>query len=167
LVEFDKLRIDTFQVCLVGDSRKIDIFTETEKQNPQFANILKKQKVKGIFTSPPYIGLINYHDQHAYAYELLGLERRDDLEIGSLSKGISRKQKEAYVRDMASVLINCKRFLTKDADIFIVVNDKHGLYPQIIQLADMKIIGEFKRPVLHRTEGNNPYFESVFHLKSN
>jgi DNA modification methylase len=167
LAEFDKIRTDTFQVCLVGDSRKIDIFTEMEKQNPRFANILKKQKIKGIFTSPPYIGLIDYHDQHAYAYELLRLERRDDLEIGSLSKGVSKKQKGAYVRDIADVLINCKKFLDKDVDIFIVVNDKHSLYPQIIQLADMKIIDEFKRPVLHRAErSDNSYFESIFHLKS-
>ena len=32
----------------------------------------------GVFTSPPYPGLIDYHEQHRYAYELLGLvDRRD------------------------------------------------------------------------------------------
>ena len=166
LAEFDGIRTDAFQVCLVGDSKKIDIFTEIEKQHSQFASILKKQKIKGIFTSPPYIGLIDYHDQHAYAYELFGLERRDDLEIGSLSKGVSKKQKEFYIRDMVDVLINCKKFLEEGADVFIVVNDKYGLYPQIIQLAGMKIVDEFKRPVLHRAEKNSPYFETIFHLKS-
>ena len=25
----------------------------------------------GVFTSPPYPGLIDYHEQHRYAYELL------------------------------------------------------------------------------------------------
>jgi hypothetical protein len=28
----------------------------------------------GILTSPPYPGLIDYHEQHRYAYELLGLD---------------------------------------------------------------------------------------------
>jgi len=46
LAEFDKLRTNTFQICLTGDSRKIDIFTEAEKQSPRFAEILKKQKLK-------------------------------------------------------------------------------------------------------------------------
>src|SRR5262249_60027900 len=30
----------------------------------------------GILTSPPYPGLIDYHEQHRYAYELLGLDDR-------------------------------------------------------------------------------------------
>ena len=30
----------------------------------------------GVITSPPYPGLIDYHEQHRYAYELLGLEDR-------------------------------------------------------------------------------------------
>ena len=30
----------------------------------------------GVFTSPPYPGLIDYHEQHRYAYELLGLDDR-------------------------------------------------------------------------------------------
>ena len=33
----------------------------------------------GVITSPPYPGLIDYHEQHRYAYELLGLaDRRDE-----------------------------------------------------------------------------------------
>jgi hypothetical protein len=30
----------------------------------------------GVLTSPPYPGLIDYHKQHRYAYELLGLDDR-------------------------------------------------------------------------------------------
>jgi hypothetical protein len=34
----------------------------------------------GVITSPPYPGLIDYHEQHRYAYELLGVDERRDLE---------------------------------------------------------------------------------------
>jgi Predicted DNA modification methylase len=167
LAEFDKLRTDTFQICIAGDSRKIDIFTEVEKQNPKFANVLKKQKIKGIFTSPPYLGLIDYHEQHAYAYEIFGFERKDDLEIGSLSKGTGKQQKTAYIKDIAEVLMNCKKYLQEDYNIFIVANDKYNLYPKIAELAGMKIVNEFKRPVLCRVEKNRDqlYSESIFHFK--
>ena len=33
-------------------------------------------RAAGIITSPPYPGLIDYHEQHRYAYELLGLRDR-------------------------------------------------------------------------------------------
>ena len=34
-------------------------------------------------TSPPYPGLIDYHEQHRYAYELLGLPDLGELELGA------------------------------------------------------------------------------------
>ena len=42
-----------------------------------------------VLTSPPYVGLIDYHQQHRYAYELLGLEWNVDDEIGSAALGNS------------------------------------------------------------------------------
>jgi len=66
LKEFDKLRTDTFQISLSGDSRTIDIYEEIKKKKSEFAELLLKQKIKGIFSSPPYVGLIDYHEQHAY-----------------------------------------------------------------------------------------------------
>jgi hypothetical protein len=167
LKEFDSLRTDTFQFCITGDSRTIDIYKEIKKVNLDFAELLYKQKIRGIFTSPPYVGLIDYHEQHAYAYELFGLERKDDLEIAPLFKGQGEKQREMYVKDISAVLINCKKYLQKDYDIFIVANDKYNLYPKIAELAGMKIVEEFKRPVLCRVEKDRetPYFESIFHLK--
>jgi hypothetical protein len=35
----------------------------------------------GVVTSPPYPGLIDYHELHRYAYELLGLDDRRELEV--------------------------------------------------------------------------------------
>ncbi len=167
LKEFDKLRTNTFQICLTGDSRTIDIYEEIKKANPEFGELLLRQKIKGIFSSPPYVGLIDYHEQHAYAYEIFGFERNDELEIGPLSKGQGEEQRNSYIKGVAEVLINCKKYLQNNYDVFLVANDKFNLYPKIAELAGMKIVNEFKRPVLCRVEKDRetPYSESIFHLK--
>jgi hypothetical protein len=48
-----------------------------------------------------------------------------------------------------------------------VANDKFNLYPEIADLAGMKIVNQFKRPVLNRVEKDRetPYSETIFHLK--
>lgn len=167
LKEFDRLRTKTFQVCLVGDSRTIDICKEIKRQLPEFAELLIREKIKGIFSSPPYVGLIDYHEQHAYAYEIFGFERRDEEEIGPLYKGQGEEARQSYVEGIAAVLRNCKQYLQKNYDIFLVANDKFNLYPAIANLSGMKIVNEFRRPVLCRVEKDRetPYSESIFHLK--
>jgi hypothetical protein len=166
LAYFQKIRTATFQHCFTGDSRSIDIFSELHQQDQPFADFALRNKVNGIFSSPPYVGLIDYHEQHAYAYDLFGFERKDEFEIGPLFRGQGREARESYLVGISDVLINCRRFLTDDYDIFIVANDKYNLYPQIVERAGMKIIDEFKRPVLYRTEKNKmPYSEKIFHIK--
>jgi hypothetical protein len=166
LAQFDRLRTNTYQVCLAGDSRTIDIFKELEKKNPAFAEIARKKQIKGIFSSPPYVGLIDYHEQHAYAYDLFGFKRQDDLEIGPLYKGQGREAKQSYIKGIADVLNNCKRFLADDYDIFLVANDKYNMYPTIAENSGMRIVNQFKRPVLNRTEKDKgAYSEIIFHLK--
>jgi len=168
LAQFDRLRTNTMQVCLVGDSREIDIIKEVENKNPQLGRLISKKGIAGIFSSPPYVGLINYHEQHAYAYEIFGFERRDDLEIGPLFKGRGKEARESYVKGIAEVLINCKRFLKKDYNVFLVANDRHNLYPKIAELAGMRIVNKYKRPVLNRVEKDrSAYAEVIFHLKEN
>lgn len=90
LAEFDRLRTGTQQICLNGNSETIEVFGELEKQNELLAELAKRQKIRGIFSSPPYVGLIDYHEQHAYAYDLFGYERRDAQEIGALAKKQSK-----------------------------------------------------------------------------
>ncbi|MBF0556996.1 MAG: site-specific DNA-methyltransferase [Nitrospirae bacterium] len=166
LSQFNCLRTQTFQLCLTGDSRTIDIFGELRKKNSDFADLAVKQKIKGIFSSPPYIGLINYHEQHAYAYDLFGFERKDDLEIGPLYKGQSREAKESYILGITNVLNNCQKFLVEDPDIFLVANDKYNIYPAIAKESGMQIVNQYKRPVLNRTEKDKgAYSETIFHLK--
>ncbi|MDR1170505.1 MAG: site-specific DNA-methyltransferase [Prevotellaceae bacterium] len=167
ILQFDKLKSDTCQLCLTGDSRTIDVFEQVGKRNADFGKLLEKQKIKGIFSSPPYVGLIDYHEQHAYAYDLFGFERKDGLEIGPLFKGQKKDAQANYIQGISDVLNNCKRFLANDYDIFLVANDKFNMYPAIAENANMQIVNRFNRPVLNRSEKDKAaYSETVFHLKS-
>lgn len=165
LGEFKKLRTGTSQVCLQGDSRTIDVVEAAKKAS--FPETLLKRKIKGIFSSPPYVGLIDYHEQHAYAYEMFGLARADELEVGPLCKGQGKTARDSYAAGIAEVLKNCKKYLREDYDVLLVANDKYDLYPKIAQLAGMEIVNRFKRPVLNRVEKDraNAYAETIFHLK--
>ncbi len=166
LKTFAKLKTDSYYSVISADSRSIDIFKEVEKRNNEFYRILATQKIRGIFTSPPYVGQIDYHEQHAYAYDLFAFERNDGLEIGPLYKGQGAEARASYVDGIVKVLLNCRRFLTNDFDVFLVANDKYNLYPTIADQANMRIVDQFKRPVLNRTERDKaPYSEIVFHLK--
>jgi DNA modification methylase len=166
LVEFDRLRTNTYQWCLTGDSRTINIFDSLKKQYPDFAELVKTQKINGIFSSPPYVGLIDYHEQHAYAYDIFKFERNDELEIGPLFKGQGREAKQSYIEGIVAVLNNCKQFLVEDYDIFLVANDKYNMYPTIAENSEMQIVNQYKRPVLNRTEKDKgAYSEIIFHLK--
>lgn len=165
LSKFMRIRSDTKQICLTGDSRSINILNELHKKDDKFAEMIKKNGIQGIFSSPPYVGLINYHEQHAYAYDLFGFNRQDELEIGPLFRGTGQEAKDSYVDGISKVLINSLMYLTDDSNIFLVANDKFGLYPRIAKNSGLKIINEFRRPVLNRTEKDKyAYSEVIFHL---
>lgn len=167
LSEFNSLRTNTTQICLQGDSRSIDIFDELQRRMPEFYSFAKQKKIRGIFSSPPYVGLIDYHEQHAYAYDLFGFKRNDEFEIGPLFKGQGKEAKISYIQGIADVLNNCKKILVEDYDIFLVANDKYNMYPEIAEKAGMSIINQYKRPVLNRTEKDKrAYSETIFHLKN-
>jgi len=152
LKEYDKVRTDAFIKIIQGDARTVRLPEDV--------------KVSGIFTSPPYIGLIDYHEQHRYAYELFGFPRFDDLEIGAASKGQSREAKAEYVKAIADALINVSKNLQEGAKIFIVANDKYNLYPEIGKQCGFELVDVFNRPVLMRTERDqNKFFESIFYFK--
>ena len=53
-------------------------------------------------------GLIDYHEQHRYAYELLGLDDRRELELGAAERGVSAKAIGAYVDGIAAVFANAR-----------------------------------------------------------
>jgi hypothetical protein len=112
--------------------------------------------------------LIDYHEQYAYAYDLFGFDRKDESEIGPLFKGQTLEAKKSYIQGISDVLNNCKRFLADDYDVFLVANDKYNMYPTIAENAEMRIVNQFKRPVLNRTEKDKAaYSETIFHLREN
>ena len=166
LNEFSKLKKSVFSNVIHGDSREADIFGEIKKQNPEFYKLLVNKKIDGVFTSPPYVGQIDYHEQHAYAYELFDIARKDDKEIGPLFNGQGQKAKEEYVEGISKVFINISKFVKDDGDFFVVANDKYDLYPIIAEKSGLKIVEQFKRPVLNRTERDRqPYAEIIFHMR--
>jgi len=152
LKEYDKLRTDAFIRIYQGDGRTINLSDDV--------------KIDGIFTSPPYVGVIDYHEQHRYAYELFNFPRLDDLEIGPARKGQNCNAKNEYVRGIGEIFRNVSRYLKDGALIFIVANDKFNLYPNIGKQCGFKLIDVFHRPVLMRTErDSNKYFESIFYFE--
>jgi hypothetical protein len=113
-----------------------------------------------VFTSPPYIGLIDYHEQHKYAYELLGLEKKEESEIGPAKNGQSQQAKKSYVDAINAVFAHSRDYMTPKGLLLIVVNDRFQLYqPHGI---GFKEIGRVERHVNRRTgRREGAFFESI------
>jgi hypothetical protein len=105
----------------------------------------------GIVTSPPYPGLIDYHEQHRYAYELLGLDDRRGDELGRAERGTSRAAMAEYVDGIVAALANARPFLRRAAPVVIVVNDRRDLYPEILERAGLTLETRYRRHVNRRT----------------
>lgn len=115
-----------------------------------------------VVTSPPYVGVIDYHDQHAYAYALLDLEARAQEEIGSRSRGSGARAVGAYAEDMVAALAACAAGLRPGAPLAIVVNDRLGLYGDILERAGLRLESRTLRHVNRRTGRRaGEYFEEI------
>ena len=141
--EFSAVRSDRVAYVLHGDARTIeydDVFD-------------------GVLTSPPYPGLIDYHEQHRYAYELLGLEEQRGLELG---KGSTKAALESYSEGIAQALANAASALAPGAPVLIVVNDRRDLYPSILERAGLRLEERLRRHVNRRTGRRaGEYYEDV------
>jgi hypothetical protein len=116
----------------------------------------------GLVTSPPYPGLIDYHEQHRYAYELLGLEDLRGLELGAGAEGTGARALERYREGVAEILARGKRVLRARAPVVIVVNDRRNLYPEILERAGLRLEERLRRHVNRRTGRRaGEYFEDV------
>ena len=116
----------------------------------------------GVITSPPYPGLIDYHEQHRYAYELLGVDERRDLELGRPARGTGRVAIEEYVDGISEVLANARRSLVLGGRICIVVNDRRDLYPEVLARAGLRLVDRHERHVNRRTGRRaGEYYESI------
>jgi len=107
-----------------------------------------------VVTSPPYPGLIDYHEQHAYAFEFLGLERRDHAEIG---RGV-----RDYCEAVAAVLRRAGTALRPGGRMVIVVNDRRQLYDGILAAAGLRLEDRLIRHVNRRTgRRRGEFYEEV------
>jgi len=115
-----------------------------------------------VVTSPPYPGLIDYHEQHRYAYELLGLDDLRERELGAAAAGTSREALARYVDGVAAVLARCAGSLRRGAPLLVVVNDRRELYPDVLARAGLRLDGRYRRHVNRRTGLRaGEYFEDV------
>jgi hypothetical protein len=116
----------------------------------------------GVLTSPPYPGLIDYHEQHRYAYELLGLDDRREREIGAAAFGTSLAAIEAYRAGIAAVLARAASALRPGAPVLVVVNDRRDLYGEILARAGLGLEERLRRHVNRRTGRRaGEYYEDV------
>ena len=142
--EFTYLRKNARVRVIHGDSRKVNL----------------PKGIDMVFTSPPYIGLIDYHEQHRYAYELLGLKNNEDKEIGAAKKGRSDEAKKEYINGINQVLLHTRDFMTKNGIMAIIVNDKHKLYDA--SKVGFKAVDRLDRHVNRRTgRRNGAFYESI------
>ena len=119
--------------------------------------------IEGIVTSPPYVGLIDYHDQHAYGYHLLGLEDRREDEIGPALNGSSQKAKREYQCAVAEVFRRAAGSMRGGGRMIVVAGDRYGLYPEIARLAGVETETIIRRHVNRRTgRRSSDFYESVF-----
>ena len=117
---------------------------------------------QAVITSPPYPGLIDYHEQHRYAYELLGLEQRREVELGSPALGTGRRALEDYVTGIADVLRAARDALGHGGVVCVVVNDRRDLYGAVLRRAGLRLEERLERHVNRRTgRRSGEYYESI------
>jgi hypothetical protein len=146
LKEFAHVRTRRDAAVLHGDARELDL----------------PGPFDAVVSSPPYPGLIDYHEQHRYAYELLGLDDLREREIGAAARGTSKAALAAYRDGIVGVLAACRAALKPRGRIVIVVNDRRDLYPEILDGAGLVLEQRYQRHVNRRTGRRaGEYFEDV------
>ena len=146
LKEFGRLRKARSVSVMHGDARELEL----------------PRRVDAVVTSPPYPGLIDYHEQHRYAYELLGLDDRRREEIGAAAGGTSVAAVAAYSNGIVEVLRACVGVLRPRGRVVIVVNDRRELYGDILERSGLVLEQRYSRHVNRRTGRRaGEYFEDV------
>jgi hypothetical protein len=146
LKEFARVRSKRDATVLHGDARELELGARFD----------------AVITSPPYPGLIDYHEQHRYAYELLGLDDRRERELGAAAAGTAKAPLASYTEGIALVLERSAAALRPGGPLLVVVNDRRELYPEILERAGLRLHGRHRRHVNRRTGRRaGEYFEDV------
>jgi hypothetical protein len=119
--------------------------------------------IDGVITSPPYVGLIDYHEQHAYAYHLLGLQDRREREIGAAAAGSSKKAKAEYQNQIADVFRRALDAMPIGGRLIVIAGDKANLYGGIAEMLGVEKEDTIQRHVNRRTgRRSSEFYESIF-----
>jgi hypothetical protein len=146
LEEFSERRTNAKISIIHGDSKKLEI-----------------PPIDGVITSPPYVGLIDYHEQHRYAYELLKLENRSDFEIGAAKQGSSKKAQSDYKKSIAQVFSCACDAMPSGGRLIVVAGDKYDLYGEIAEICGVEVEATLHRHVNRRTGRRfSEFYESIF-----
>jgi DNA modification methylase len=146
LEEFATLRTDAQVIVKHADSRYAEL-----------------PPIDGVITSPPYVGLIDYHEQHRYAFELLGLEQHTEAEIGSARQGNSTSAQREYREGIAQVFQRALQSMPQGGPLIIIAGDKYHLYDEIARLCGVEVEAVIKRHVNRRTgRRSTEFYEDVF-----
>jgi tRNA G10 N-methylase Trm11 len=144
--EFHKIRKNVSVNVIWGDARNVNF--------PSGIDL--------VLTSPPYVGIIDYHEQHRYAYELLDFSWRAEEEIGPAFKGNSKTVQKQYIEQIAAVFANLRHSLSSNATMVIIVNDRHGLYNDWFSELGFVLEEKLERHVNRRTGmRSNDFYESI------
>ena len=108
-------------------------------------------------------GLIDYHEQHPFAYELLSRWKRAPRRGGGRGSDVgSLRAQRAYIESIAASLRRAAEAMPSAAPVVIVVNDSHDLYPRILDGAGLAFERRVTRHVNRRTGRRaGEYFEDV------
>lgn len=141
-------------------SRRTDATVEVHHGDSRQGNFAP---IDGVITSPPYVGLIDYHEQHAYAYHLLDFQDRRDSEIGAAVNGCSRKARRSYQEAIAGVFKRLGESLKPGGRMIVVAADKANLYGEIANMVGIEVEATVLRHVNRRTgRRSGDFYESVF-----
>jgi len=144
--EYRRLRTGASATVLEADSRDV-----------------KLPGVDMVMTSPPYVGLIDYHEQHRYAYELLGLTREAEPdEIGPAKRGASQRAQDEYVADIEAVFRHTMEHMPTNGVLVVVVGDRRDLYGGIAKRLGVRVEHIIRRHVNRRTgRRSGDFYENV------
>jgi len=152
--------LDTLRRVEEFDALRTEATIEVHHSDSRLAEF---PSIDGVITSPPYVGLIDYHDQHAYAYHLLGLEDRRDAEIGPAANGSGSEAKRQYQLDIAQVFRNCVKAMIRGGWLIVVIHDSANLYPEIASMCSVEVMAVLDRHVNRRTgRRSSEFYESIF-----
>ena len=155
-----RYNLDTIKRLEEYSAKRTNAFVDVYHEDSTLAEF---PFIDGVITSPPYVGLIDYHEQHRYAYELLGLKDQSSAEIGPAKNGSCKKAQQDYKELIAQVLRRACKSMSSGGRLIVVAGDRHNLYDDIAKLCEVEVEATINRHVNRRTgRRSSDFFESVF-----